>query len=73
MSNDGILNIETYLSSLELTRIGNRAVHNAQEENRRLGIPNSYTINGILYFEKPNGELTTENLLAKMMHERGLP
>ncbi len=63
--------LELYKTGQELTRIGNRAVHNAQERNRQLGVPNSYTINGILYFEKPNGELTTENLLEKMMIERG--
>ena len=42
----------------ELTRIGNRGVRAAQEENRRLGIPNVYSINGILYWELPNGELS---------------
>ena len=45
----------------ELERIGNRAVHQAQEENRRLGIPNVYSINGILYYELPNGELSRED------------
>lgn len=66
-----INNLAFYQNVQELTRIGNRAVHQAQERNRQLGVPNSYTINGILYFEKPNGELTTENLLEKMMKERG--
>ena len=42
----------------EIERIGNRAVRAAQEENRRLGIPNVYSINGILYYELPNGELS---------------
>jgi hypothetical protein len=45
----------------ELERIGNAAVHAAQEENRRLGIPNVYSINGILYYEMPNGELSRED------------
>lgn len=45
----------------ELDRIGNRAVHAAQEENRRLGIPNVYSINGILYYELPNGELSRDD------------
>ena len=45
----------------ELERIGNAAVHAAQEENRRLGIPNVYSINGILYYELPNGELSRED------------
>ena len=42
----------------EIERIGNHAVHAAQEENRRLGIPNVYSINGVLYYELPNGELS---------------
>lgn len=37
---------ETLRKGAEFTRIGNRAVHKAQEENRRLGIPNWYSING---------------------------
>lgn len=63
--------LELYKTGQELARIGNIAVQKAQERNRQLGIPNAYSINGILYFEKPNGELTTENLLEKMMKERG--
>jgi hypothetical protein len=35
------------------------AVRKAQEESRRLGVPNVYSINGILHYELPNGELTT--------------
>ena len=42
----------------EFIRIGNAAVREAQEENRRLGIPNVYSINGILYYELPSGELS---------------
>jgi hypothetical protein len=45
----------------ELVRIGKSAVQKAQEENRRLGIPNVYSINGILYYELPNGELSRED------------
>ena len=42
---------------------GNRAVKKAQEENRKKGIPNVYDINGHLYYELPNGELTKEDPL----------
>jgi hypothetical protein len=42
----------------ELVSIGQRAVEDAQQENRRLGIPNVYSINGIIYYELPNGELS---------------
>lgn len=44
----------------KITRIGNRAVKKAQEENRRKGIPNVYSINGKMVFELPNGQLVTE-------------
>lgn len=44
----------------KITRIGNRAVKKAQEENRRKGIPNVYSINGKIVFELPNGQLTSE-------------
>ena len=41
-----------------IDRIGNRGVQEAQEHNRRLGIPNVYSINGILYWELPDGTLS---------------
>lgn len=52
---------ETLRRGEELLRIGQRAVKAAQEENRRLGIPNVYSINGILYYELPSGELSRED------------
>lgn len=45
----------------EFVRIGRAAVRKAQEESRRMGVPNVYSINGILYYELPNGELTRED------------
>lgn len=44
----------------KITRIGNRAVKKAQEENRRKGIPNVYSIKGKIVFELPNGQITSE-------------
>jgi hypothetical protein len=49
---------EAYERISELTRIGQRAVLDAQEENRRQGIPNVYSINGVLYWELPDGTLS---------------
>ena len=46
--------------SIELLKLGNRAVKKAQEHNRKNGIPNVYCINGKLIFELPNGEITTK-------------
>ena len=55
------LNLETYKWARENLRIGNRAVKKAQAENHKKGIPNVYDINGHLYYELPNGELTKED------------
>jgi hypothetical protein len=50
--------LETYEKFQEFLRIANSAAREAQEENRRLGIPNTYSINGIIYYELSNGELS---------------
>jgi hypothetical protein len=36
-------------------------VRKAQEESRRLGVPNVYSINGTIYYERPDGTLSTED------------
>lgn len=43
----------------EITKIGNRAVHKAQEENRRQGIPSVYAKKGTIYYQFPNGMIST--------------
>ena len=52
------LSLGTYQKADEAIRIFRTAVRKAQEENRRLGIANVYSINGRLYYELPNGELS---------------
>lgn len=61
MSQDKSDSVDIHKQTLELLRIGNRAVKRAQEENRKKGIPNVYDFNGHLYYELPNGELTKED------------
>ncbi len=43
---DSPISDETLRKAIGIQRIGNRAAHHAQAENRRLGIPNWYSING---------------------------
>ena len=50
---------------MELQIIGNNAVREAQEENRLLGVPNVYANEKGLYFELPDGTITTENPFTK--------
>jgi hypothetical protein len=52
------LSADTYAAVDEIVRIGNRGVAKAQEANRRLGVPNVYSINGRLYYETSTGELS---------------
>lgn len=54
-----------YQFASEVIRIGNQAVKKAQEENRKLGLPNVFTKNGKIYYELPNGDITTENPLKE--------
>jgi len=51
------LKVETYEKALEYQRIGNRAAYQAQEENRRFGLPNIYSRNGKIVYEMPNGDI----------------
>ena len=46
--------------STNITRIGNRAVAKAIQENKEKGIPNVYSLNGTLVYEMPDGTKTTE-------------
>lgn len=58
-----VLTAETYSTLDELVRLAGIAVRNAQAESRRLGVPNVYSINGRLYYETPDGELSTTDPL----------
>jgi len=61
MNSQKPLSLQLFLQAAEFKRIGNLAVHKAQEENRRLGIPNVFSRNDVLYYELPNGEITKED------------
>ena len=52
------LDVKVYQRGIEMMRIFRTAVLKAQEESRRLGVPNVYSINGKIYFEMPDGEIT---------------
>ncbi len=58
---DSEIGLDTYRRADEVIRIGKWAVRRAQEESRRLGVPNVYSINGVLYYELPNGELSRDD------------
>ncbi|MDQ1355472.1 MAG: hypothetical protein QG657_5782 [Acidobacteriota bacterium] len=53
--------IEIYQEAFEIQRIGNEAVRRVIKENKEKGIPIVFSRNGIIYYELPNGEITTKS------------
>ncbi len=48
---------------MEITRIGNRALCKAHEENHKKGLHNIISRNNKIYFELADGTITTDNPL----------
>lgn len=55
------LSVTTYSTIDDLLRIGSVAVSKAQDESRRMGVPNVYSIKGRLHYETPSGDLSTSD------------
>jgi hypothetical protein len=53
------------LQDAKLNRICARAIENAKENNRKLGIPNAFVKNDKIYFEMPDGKITDKNPFDK--------
>ena len=45
--------------------IGNNAVRQAQRKSLENGIPNSYSKNGVIYFQLPDGTITMDDPFEK--------
>jgi hypothetical protein len=58
--NNPDVNAESYQKLAEMTRVFREAVREAREESRRMGVANVTSINGQIYYELPNGEITRE-------------
>lgn len=54
MTANKLKNSKLYHIMIDIQCIGNRAVRKAQERHRKLGIPNVYSHNGVIYYEKLN-------------------
>lgn len=49
-----------YIEARDILKIANQAVKKAKEENKKLGIPEVFSKNGVLYYVLENGEITKE-------------
>ena len=56
-----LLDFASFTRLDRILRIGRQATKNAQEESRQMGVPNVYCVDGVLHYELPSGELTTED------------
>ena len=54
-----INNSDLYLEMTDIVRIGNLAVKEAKDENRKLGIPETFWKNGIIYYVLNTGEISS--------------
>ncbi len=59
MIDQDFLSIDTYERIDGFLRVATSAVAKAQDDSRKRGVPNVYSINGRIYFELPSGELST--------------
>ena len=53
--------LQILLRAAEFSRIGNMAVKEAKERNRKLGLPNVFSRNGTIYYELPDGRITRKD------------
>ena len=53
--------IEIYQMAIEIQQIGNRAIEQVRKENKAKGIPIVFSRNGIIYYELPDGKITTKS------------
>jgi hypothetical protein len=57
--------LSLYQDAFEIQEIGNEAVERVLRENKEKGIPIVVSKNGIIYYELPDGEITTESPFEK--------
>jgi hypothetical protein len=55
-----MLTKENYETFFKMAKILQKAVKNAQQQHREMGIPNVYSKNGKIVWELPDGTWTTE-------------
>lgn len=58
-------NLETYQRFSLYTNLFNKAIEKAKEEIRAKGLPIVFNHNGKIYYELPNGEITTKSPFEK--------
>ena len=55
--------LATYQMASRFTNLFNKAIREVRENNKKQGLPNVFSRNGQIFYELPNGEITTESPL----------
>lgn len=53
--------IELYQDAFDIVEIGNDAIETVKRENKEKGIPIVFSKDGVIYYELPDGKITTES------------
>lgn len=53
--------LNLYLKGFEIASIGNKAIKQVQEENKKKGIPLVYSVDGKIFYELADGTITTSS------------
>ena len=61
---DVLQDLEAYQKFDEMMRVLRSAVREAQEESRRLGVPNVYSFGGQIYYELPQRRVHTHSAIV---------
>ncbi len=64
MKVDKLDKLSIYQNASYFLRLFAKGVAEAKGINRKNGLPNDFVINGKVYYELPNGEITTKNPLV---------
>jgi len=57
---DILESLEMFKKAAEYCKLMNEAVHEAQEENKKLGLRNVYSINGHIFYQMPDGKIISK-------------
>lgn len=57
--------LEIYQKGFEIEDIGNRAINDAINQNKEMGIPTVFSINGHIVYELPEGKIQTKSPFKK--------
>ena len=66
MKTKNIDDLELYQEAFLFQKIGNEAVHEALELNKKKNIASVFSKDGIIYYKLPSGEITQESPFSGM-------